>query len=70
MFKSETFTSCGSTLVEHLPHHPKVKGSSPVNYAETGRDIIVKKSLEHNSSLIVLHIYKVLHIYNRFVVLR
>ena len=29
--------SGNSTAVEHLPHHPKVKGSNPASAAVTGR---------------------------------
>jgi len=34
--------SSGSIVVEHLPHHPKVKGLNPVVAAEIGRDISKK----------------------------
>jgi hypothetical protein len=39
-------TSNGSTVVEHLPHHPMVKGSSPTvttdNGGENGENILDK----------------------------
>ncbi len=30
--------SAGGTLAEHLPHHPKVKGSSPAPGTKNGRE--------------------------------
>ncbi len=33
----------GSTMVEHLSHHPKVKGASPATAAGTGREKMAKR---------------------------
>ncbi len=35
--------SGGSTVVQQLPHHPKVKGSSPSTTADIGSENIAKK---------------------------
>jgi hypothetical protein len=37
-------TSSGSTVVEHLPFHPKVKGLIPASTSGTGREKNVKRS--------------------------
>ncbi len=37
-------TSSGSTVVEHLPYHPMVKGLIPASTSGTGREKIVKRS--------------------------
>jgi len=36
------YASGGSTVVEHLPYHPKVEGSSPAEIAGTEREKIEK----------------------------
>jgi len=39
------YSSGGSTVVEHSPRRSKVKGSSPVVAAATGKEEMVKKVL-------------------------
>jgi hypothetical protein len=34
----------GSIAIEHLPHHPKVEGSSPATTAGSGGQIVMKKA--------------------------
>jgi hypothetical protein len=38
IFYLTKWASGGSTVVEHLPHHPKVKGSIPAATNATGED--------------------------------
>ncbi len=38
-------TSHGSTVVEYLPHHPKVEGSSLAAATDTAGDKMAKKIL-------------------------
>ncbi len=37
----QMMTNSSGIMVEHLPHHPNVKGSSPASAAGTGREVKV-----------------------------
>jgi hypothetical protein len=37
--------SFSSTVVEHLPHHPKVHASSPTTVSGTGKENMVKRKI-------------------------
>ena len=51
--------SGGSTVVNHMAHHPKVKGLSPATVADSGRGNMVKRYACNRFFLRKLKFYKI-----------
>jgi hypothetical protein len=51
--QTKTFKNGGSTVVEHLSHHPKVKGLSSATATDTGRYKMAKKVYKDSSDQLI-----------------